>query len=169
MTPSGAVHVFWNSLREAIGANDTIRILEECERWEEAVVKEYEALLGEGVVSPAVKETLRRQKEAIEGEIEKLRYIRREPAAPSATEYEALPEELSSETDTMEDHVYKIIEIVGTSTTTMEDAVRKGLAKASKSVRNMRWFQVVETRGSIAGADVEHWQVTLKIGFTVDE
>ena len=69
----------------------------------------------------------------------------------------------------MLDHVYKTVEITGSSTTTMEDAVRTAIARASKTLHNLRWFQVTEVRGGIAGGDVGHWQVTLKIGFTLDE
>lgn len=69
----------------------------------------------------------------------------------------------------MEDHVYKIVEIVGTSTKSVEEAVNNGLAKAGESIRNLRWFKVVETRGDISDGKVAHWQVTLKIGFTIDQ
>lgn len=69
----------------------------------------------------------------------------------------------------MSDHVYKKIEIVGSSTTSMEDAVRNAVAKASASLRNLRWFEVTETRGHIEDGKVAHWQVTLKIGFTLDD
>ncbi len=66
-------------------------------------------------------------------------------------------------------HVYKTVEITGTSKKTEEDAVRQALARASKSVRNMRWFQVTETRGTIENGSVGVWQVTIKVGFTLDE
>ena len=69
----------------------------------------------------------------------------------------------------MSNHVYKIIEIAGSSQTTIDDAIRNAVARASKTVRNMRWFEVVETRGHIEGNNVAHFQVTLKIGFTLDE
>jgi dodecin len=69
----------------------------------------------------------------------------------------------------MPDHVYKTVEITGSSTTTMEDAVRTAVARASKTLHNLRWFQVTEVRGGIAGGHVAQWQVTLKIGFTLDE
>ena len=69
----------------------------------------------------------------------------------------------------MSDHVYKVIELAGSSHKSTEDAIRNAIARASKTVRNMRWFEVVETRGHIDGASVAHWQVTLKIGFTLDE
>jgi len=69
----------------------------------------------------------------------------------------------------MTDHVYKQIELTGTSPTSIEDAVNAAVAKASSSVRNMRWFQVTETRGNIQNGAVDHWQVTLKVGFTLDD
>ena len=69
----------------------------------------------------------------------------------------------------MPDHVYKTVEITGSSTTTMEEAVRTAIARAAKTLHNLRWFQVTEVRGGIAGGDVAHWQVTLKVGFTLDE
>jgi len=69
----------------------------------------------------------------------------------------------------MSDHVYKLIELTGTSTTTIEEAVANAIAKAAKTMRNMHWFQVMETRGQIADGKVSHWQVTLKVGFTLDD
>lgn len=68
----------------------------------------------------------------------------------------------------MSDHVYKKIEIIGSSPDGVDAAVRNAIAKASESVRNMRWFEVVETRGHIENGRVSHWQVTVKIGFTLD-
>ena len=68
----------------------------------------------------------------------------------------------------MSDHVYKKIELVGSSPTSIEAAVQNALARAAQTVRNMRWFEVVETRGHIADGQIEHWQVTVKIGFTLD-
>jgi hypothetical protein len=68
----------------------------------------------------------------------------------------------------MSDHTYKKIEIVGSSTTSIEDAVHSALARAAESVRNMRWFEVIETRGHIEDGKVAHWQVTIKIGFTLE-
>jgi len=68
----------------------------------------------------------------------------------------------------MSDHVYKKIEITGSSTTSIEDAVEKAVARAAQSVRGMRWFEVAETRGHIVDGKVEHWQVTVKIGFTLE-
>jgi flavin-binding protein dodecin len=70
----------------------------------------------------------------------------------------------------MNDNVYKIIELTGTSQTSVEEAVQNALTKASKSVRNLRWFQVLETRGDIGPeGKVGHWQVTLKAGFKLEE
>ena len=69
----------------------------------------------------------------------------------------------------MSNHVYKLIELTGSSTTTIEDAVGNAIAKAAKTMRNMHWFQVMETRGHIDKGKVAHWQVTLKIGFTLED
>jgi flavin-binding protein dodecin len=69
----------------------------------------------------------------------------------------------------MAEHVYKKIEIVGSSPNGMEDAVQNALARAGKTIRNMRWFEVTETRGYIEDGKIEHWQVTLKIGFTLEQ
>jgi len=67
----------------------------------------------------------------------------------------------------MEDHIYKKIEIIGTSDKSSDDAVKNALSRASSSIKNLRWFEVVETRGSIADGSVERWQVTIKVGFTM--
>ena len=68
----------------------------------------------------------------------------------------------------MSQHIYKTIELVGSSTVGVEDAIRKAVAKAAETVRNLRWFEVTETRGHIEGGQVAHWQITLKIGFTLE-
>lgn len=68
----------------------------------------------------------------------------------------------------MSEHVYKKLEIVGTSSTSIEDAVANALAQAARSIRDMRWFEVTETRGDIADGKVSHWQVTVKIGFKLE-
>jgi flavin-binding protein dodecin len=68
----------------------------------------------------------------------------------------------------MTDHVYKTTELVGSSAAGVEDAIRSAIAKASETLRNLRWFEVIETRGHIEGGQVAHWQVTLKIGFTLE-
>ena len=67
----------------------------------------------------------------------------------------------------MANKVFKQIELTGTSKTSMEDAVQTAVAEAAKTVRNMLWFEVTETRGSIEDGKIAEWQVTLKIGFRV--
>jgi flavin-binding protein dodecin len=69
----------------------------------------------------------------------------------------------------MADHVYKQIELTGSSPEGSDQAIRNAIAKAGATVRNMRWFQVTETRGYIENGQVAHWQVTLKIGFTLED
>jgi flavin-binding protein dodecin len=69
----------------------------------------------------------------------------------------------------MSDRVYKLIELTGTSATGVGDAVQNAIARAAKTIRHMRWFEVVETRGSIDTDHVAQWQVTLKVGFTLEE
>jgi flavin-binding protein dodecin len=67
------------------------------------------------------------------------------------------------------DHVYRLSEIVGSSTTSVDDAVRTAIRKASQTVRNIEWFQTTEIRGQVVDGDVAYFQVTLKIGFRVDD
>jgi dodecin len=69
----------------------------------------------------------------------------------------------------MSEHVYKQVELVGSSTTGIEAAVQNAIIKAAATIRNMRWFQVVETRGYIEDGRVAYWQVTVKIGFTIED
>jgi hypothetical protein len=68
----------------------------------------------------------------------------------------------------MNNHIYKKIELVGSSPDSIEDAVKNAVAKASESLHNLRWLEIVETRGHIEDGKVAHWQVTVKIGFTLD-
>ena len=68
----------------------------------------------------------------------------------------------------MKNQVYKLIELTGTSTSSIEDAVNAALRRAGKTIKNLRWFQITETRGDIDKNRVAHWQVTLKVGFTVE-
>ncbi|MEF7613867.1 dodecin [Aquincola sp. MAHUQ-54] len=68
----------------------------------------------------------------------------------------------------MSEHVYKLIELTGSSTVGIEDACQKAIAKAADSVRNIRWFQVTDTRGHVEDGRIAHWQVTMKVGFTLD-
>lgn len=69
----------------------------------------------------------------------------------------------------MEDHVYRVIEIVGTSPNSVDDAIKSGIERASKTLRNLRWFEVVQTRGHLEQGKVHHFQVTLKVGFTMED
>jgi flavin-binding protein dodecin len=69
----------------------------------------------------------------------------------------------------MDDHVYRVIEIAGSSQKSIEDAIQTAVARASRTLRNLRWFEVKDMRGHIESGKIEHYQVTLKIGFTIDE
>jgi flavin-binding protein dodecin len=64
--------------------------------------------------------------------------------------------------------VYKTLELVGSSRTSSDDAVRLAISRASQTVRQLRWFEVVDTRGHIENGQVSHWQVTVKVGFTIE-
>ncbi len=68
----------------------------------------------------------------------------------------------------MSDHVYKKIELIGSSPTSIEEAVANAISRAGKTIRNMRWFEVTETRGHIEDGKIGHWQVTVSVGFTLD-
>ena len=69
----------------------------------------------------------------------------------------------------MTDHVYRLSEVVGSSTTSVDDAVRTAIRKASQTVRNIEWFQTQEIRGQVVDGDVAYFQVTVKIGFRVED
>lgn len=68
----------------------------------------------------------------------------------------------------MSDNIYKVIELVGSSPTSIEDAIDGAIAKAATTVRDIKWFEVLETRGHVENGKVAHYQVTLKIGFTLE-
>ena len=68
----------------------------------------------------------------------------------------------------MSDHVYKVVEIVGSSATSIEEAIQTAIARASATLRDIRWFEVTETRGHVENGRVAHYQVTLRIGFTLE-
>lgn len=68
----------------------------------------------------------------------------------------------------MPDHVYQKIELTGSSTVSIENAIENAIAKAGETVKTLRWFEVVETRGHIDNGKVAHWQVTIKVGYTLD-
>jgi len=67
------------------------------------------------------------------------------------------------------DHVYKTLELIGSSTTSSDDAMRAAIARAANTVRQMRWFEVVDIRGQIENGRIAHWQATVKIGFTLED
>jgi flavin-binding protein dodecin len=69
----------------------------------------------------------------------------------------------------MSDHVYKVTELVGSSPDGLEQAIENAVSRASKTVRNMRWLEVQQIRGHIENGAVQHWQVIVKIGFTLDD
>jgi len=69
----------------------------------------------------------------------------------------------------MPDHIYKSLELTGSSTTNIEDAVTKAISRASKTIHDLKWFQITEIRGQIENSAVAHWQVTMKVGFTLEE
>ena len=69
----------------------------------------------------------------------------------------------------MEEHIYKQIELTGSSKTSMEDAIQNAITKAGETLRNIHWFQVTETRGYVENNKVDYWQVTIKLGFRLDE
>ena len=68
----------------------------------------------------------------------------------------------------MDDHIYRVIQIVGSSDKSVDDAIQRAVSRASKTLRDLRWFEVVETRGHIDGGKIQHFQVTLKVGFTLE-
>jgi len=69
----------------------------------------------------------------------------------------------------MNEHVYKSIELTGSSTQSIEHAIENAISRASKTLHGLRWFEVVDTRGHIVDGEVAHWQVTLKIGFALED
>lgn len=69
----------------------------------------------------------------------------------------------------MSNHVYKTLELVGSSTTSFDDAVRTAVERAAHTIRNLRWFEVTDTRGQIEDGKIAHWQVAVKMGFTLED
>lgn len=69
----------------------------------------------------------------------------------------------------MEDHVYKIIQLAGSSTVSIEDAIQHAVARASQTLKNLRWFEVIETRGHIEEGAVAHYQIVIKVGFSLED
>ena len=74
-----------------------------------------------------------------------------------------------SETDRDADHIYRVIELVGSSSQSIEDAINEAVGRAHKTLRNLRWFEVVRTSGHIDKGKVQYYQVTLKVGFTMED
>ncbi len=68
----------------------------------------------------------------------------------------------------MSNHVYKLVELTGSSTESIEDAVGRAVAKAHETIRNIHWFELTETRGHVVDGKIAHWQVTLRLGFTLE-
>jgi flavin-binding protein dodecin len=69
----------------------------------------------------------------------------------------------------MNDHIYKQVELTGSSKTSIEEAIQNAITKASQTLRNLHWFQVVETRGYVENGKVDYWQVTIKLGFRLED
>jgi dodecin len=67
------------------------------------------------------------------------------------------------------DHVYRVIEIAGSSQTSIDDAIKSAVARANQTIRNLRWFEVLRTTGQIEDGKIRHYQVTLKVGFTMED
>ena len=91
------------------------------------------------------------------------------PACYGGMNYDSKTNSSNLGDDVMSDHVYKIIEITGTSKKSIEDAVNSAVAKASESLKNIRWVEVTDVRGNVEGAKIDHWQVTVKLGFTLND
>jgi flavin-binding protein dodecin len=69
----------------------------------------------------------------------------------------------------MDDHVYKIIQLAGSSTVSIEDAIQHAVTRASQTLKNLRWFEVIETRGQVEEGTVAHYQVVIKVGFSLED
>jgi flavin-binding protein dodecin len=69
----------------------------------------------------------------------------------------------------MQEHIYKVLELVGSSEKSIEDAISTAVARAHETVRHLRWFEVLETRGHIEDGKIKHYQVTIKVGFTMED
>jgi dodecin len=73
------------------------------------------------------------------------------------------------EVNNMQDHIYKILELVGSSDKSIEDAIQNAVSRANATIRGMRWFEVLQTRGHIENGRVHHYQVMIKVGFTLED
>lgn len=79
------------------------------------------------------------------------------------------PPAQTGEDDSMSDHIYKLIELVGSSPNSIEEAIANAVKRAAKTVDNLQWFEVIETRGHIENGQIAHYQVVLKVGFTLEQ
>lgn len=77
--------------------------------------------------------------------------------------------QMADESDRHADHIYRVIELVGSSSQSIEDAINAALGRAHKTLRNLRWFEIARTSGHIEHGKVQHYQVTLKVGFTMED
>jgi dodecin len=93
----------------------------------------------------------------------------RDGAIDFVSKAELLDRSIEANEANVDDHVYRVIELVGTSQSGIEDAVKSAIERAHKTIRNLRWFEVTRTSGHIEGGKVRHFQVTLKVGFTMED
>jgi hypothetical protein len=90
-------------------------------------------------------------------------------AGEALTESDCSRRNTETRRNVMHDHIYKVVELVGSSDSSIEDAINTAIARAHETLRYLRWFEVVETRGHIENGKVAHYQVTLKVGFTMED
>ena len=93
----------------------------------------------------------------------------RDGAIDFASKAELLDRSVEAAGTNADDHIYRVIELVGTSESGIEDAIKSAIERAHRTIRNLRWFEVTRTSGHIEGGKVRHFQVTLKVGFTMEE
>jgi dodecin len=86
-----------------------------------------------------------------------------------AIDFSAKAAQMTREAFNPDDHIYRVIELVGTSEESIEDAIGTAVARANSTLRNLRWFEVVRTSGHISDGVVQHYQVTMKVGFTMED
>lgn len=97
-----------------------------------------------------------------------LRTVRARTGRDGAIDY-ALRMQPTEQAGAGADHIYRVIELVGTSQESIDDAIRGAISRAHSTLRNLRWFEVVRTSGHIEAGEVRHFQVTLKVGFTMED
>ena len=69
----------------------------------------------------------------------------------------------------MSEHIYKSVELTGSSNVSTDDAIQRAISRAANTIHNLRWFEVTQVRGNIEDGNIAHWQVTLKVGFTLED